>query len=154
MPFAGSRRIQRKNFTLKIALNPKNYRIYNRGFAAYNAFLTAQIAHISGKLTKKGGFMELDRQAGVVIFTVGALHELEKWELVNLGPYNLISNSGISLFDQVEATGLRPSFEEAYLVVLAYLARFTVPDISFCRDAATMIAGWDDVKNLIEKDTT
>jgi hypothetical protein len=84
-----------------------------------------------------------------MLFVLGSLHQLEEWGLINVDSrwVSIDESKGLSMYDQLEASGYRP----ARLDVIAHL-KHLVEDRTPGMDRNTLealtkfISGWDELK--------
>ena len=91
-----------------------------------------------------------------MLFVYGALHQLQEWNLVQLGGLNdaigVITLQGIGHFDQLEASGYRPSTEEITELMQNFNLQLAEPMDGMVLEAIVkFISNWDDLKVFINK---
>jgi hypothetical protein len=88
-----------------------------------------------------------------MLFVMGTIDEFKKAGLLHT-EVSPITPLGLSMFDQLEATGFRPSIKEIrsvlrYLRSDGYLGDCTLKDLKVL---STLIEGWDELKKRLDED--
>lgn len=89
---------------------------------------------------------ERTREANAVLYVVGVMDHYKEIGLVGGGKASMKPH-GVHLFDQLYASGFRPTYEEV-VDSLAVLDQKHPRDVD--RDMVTLILNYDTVKNLPE----